>query len=164
VFREYAAPLSRLAQGLLPARVRSMTDAQDVVQDVLASTARQLPHLDCPDDRALFAYMRRAVRHRVVDEIRRAARRPLPTMLLEDCPATGPSPLDAAIRSQNERRVRVALGHLRGRDRRAVVLRLWHARSYQEIAVRMGMPTANAARVAIRRALVRLNEVLDDTN
>jgi RNA polymerase sigma factor (sigma-70 family) len=153
-------PLSRLASRLLPASARSMTDTQDVVQDVLASTARRLGCIECEDDGALLAYLRRAVRHRVVDEIRRLMRRPPMYELVDDRPAPGPSPLDAAIRAQNDRRTEAALCRLSTRDRQAVVLRLQHRLSYEEIGARLGSPTPNAARVTVRRAVERLAQVL----
>lgn len=160
LLREYVAPLARLASGLLPAYARGMTDTQDVVQDVLANTARRLGDIDCDEDGALLAYLRRAVRHRVIDEIRRATRRPRMDVLLDDCPAPGLSPLDAAIRAQNDRRVRMALCQLNARDRRAVLLRVRHGLSYDEIAPQLGCPTANAARIAVRRAVGRLTDAI----
>ena len=160
VFREYAVPLSRLASRLLPSSVRAMTDTQDVVQDVLASTARRLGCIDCDDDGALFAYLRRAVRHRVVDEIRRVMRRPPMSELIDDRPSPDVSPLDAAIRAQNARRTEAALCRLSARDRQAVVLRLRYRLSYEEIGQRLGSPTPNAARVTVRRAVERLTQVL----
>jgi RNA polymerase sigma-70 factor, ECF subfamily len=160
VLQEYVAPLTRLASGLLPAYARGMTDTQDVVQDVLANTARRLGSIDCDEDGALLAYLRRAVRHRVIDEIRRATRQPRMQVLLDDRPAVGLSPLDAAIRAQNDRRVRAALCRLSARDRLAVLLRMRHHLSYEEIASRLGSPTTNAARVAVRRAVERLADLL----
>jgi RNA polymerase sigma-70 factor, ECF subfamily len=160
VFREYEAPLSRFARARLPAYARGMTDTQDVVQDVFTNTARNLPRLDVREDGALLSYLRRAVQHRIVDEIRRATRRPVPEVLSEECPAPDLSPLERAIRAQNDRRVREALGELSPRDRMVVVLRLKH-HSYEEIGARIGAPTPNAARVAVRRAVVRLTEVLE---
>jgi RNA polymerase sigma-70 factor (ECF subfamily) len=160
VFREYEAPLSRFARGRLPAYARGMTDTQDVVQDVFTNTARNLPRIDVREDGALLSYLRRAVQHRIVDEIRRATRRPAPDVLSEECPASDLSPLERAIRAENHRRVRDALGELNPRDRMVVVLRLKHHLSYEEIGARIGAPTPNAARVAARRAVLRLTEVL----
>lgn len=160
LFREYRAPLSRFASRLLPAYARGITDTQDVVQDVFANTARRLGCIDCDEDGALLAYLRRAVRHRIVDEIRRLSRRPRMDPLADDRPAPGLSPLDAVIRTQNHQRIQAALGRLSRRDRQAVVLRLRHRQSYEEIGERLGIPTANAARVAVRRAVERLARVV----
>ena len=163
VFQEYTAPLERFASGRLPPYARGMTDTQDVVQDVFVSTARQLPRIDVREDGALLAYLRRAVRHRIIDEIRRVARRPTAAGLPEDCPAPGLSPLERAIRLQNDRRINEAMCDLAPRDRLIVVLRLRRGLSYEEIGMRIGAPTSNAARVATRRAVVRLAEILQAT-
>jgi RNA polymerase sigma-70 factor (ECF subfamily) len=51
---------------------------------------------------------------------------------------------------------------LKPSDREAVVARIELQQSYEEIATAMGKPTANAARVAVTRALARLVRELDD--
>ena len=161
VFREYAPPLSRFASRLLPPHVRSMTDTHDVVQDVFASTARRLSCIDCDEEGALLAYLYRAVRHRVVDEVRRAGRRPPMGELDGDRHASREeSPLEIAIQAEADQRLRTALAQLSARDRRAVILRLRHRLSYERIGALLDIPTANAARVAIRRAVERLARIL----
>ena len=161
VFREYAPQLSRFASRLLPPYVRSMTDTQDVVQDVLANTARRLQCIDCDEEGALLAYLHRAVRHRVVDEIRRVARRPQLNELVGDHHASrDDSPLEMAIQAEADQRLQTALAQLGPRDRRAVVLRMRHRLPYERIGALLGIPTANAARVAVRRAVERLARVL----
>lgn len=161
VFRQYVPPLSRMASVLLPGHLRGVTDSQDLVQDVLARTTRHLEHIDCVEDGALLAYLRRAVRHRIVDEIRRVSRRPTMSVLMEEWPTSAQSPLDAAIQAQNNRRLRAAMCRLSSRDRLAILLRLQRDLTYEEIAGRLRFPTANAARVAVRRAAVRLGELLE---
>ena len=46
-------------------------------------------------------------------------------------------------------------------DREAIVARIELQQSYEEIAVALGKPTANAARAAVTRALARLIDELD---
>jgi RNA polymerase sigma-70 factor (ECF subfamily) len=43
----------------------------------------------------------------------------------------------------------------------AVMMRLELGMSHHEVATALGFPTANAARMAVARALVRLAEVMD---
>lgn len=161
LLRDCAGPLARLASGLMPAHLRLLADSQDVVQDVLTRTARRFDRLACADDAALLAYLRRAVRHRVVDEIRRVRRLPPIGLLTEDWPTSAVSPLEAAITAQNARRMQAALGGLGSRERVALLLRLRRESSYEEIAARLDFPSPNAARVAVRRAAARLNEILE---
>jgi RNA polymerase sigma factor (sigma-70 family) len=155
-------PLSRFANSLLPLYARGVTDTQDVVQDVLASAAARLEFISCDDEGALLSYLLRSVRHRVVDVIRRTTRRPQTIELLHDLPAGDVSPLDVAMRAQDQQRLREAMGRLNARDRLAVTLRLEH-QSYAEIAERVGSPSANAARVMVRRAAARLARLLQSS-
>jgi RNA polymerase sigma factor (sigma-70 family) len=159
VLRNCVVPLSRFANALLPLHVRNATDTQDVVQDVLANATVRLPHICCDTEGDLLSYLLRSIRHRVVDVIRRTARRPQTIELLNDVPAADVSPLDAAIRAQEDQRLRAALRQLGARDRRAVLLRL-RQHSYAEIATRLGSPSPNAARVTVRRAAGRLARLL----
>jgi RNA polymerase sigma factor (sigma-70 family) len=160
VLRQCVVPLSRFANSLLPLHVRNLTEPQDVVQDVLVSAAARLEYIWCDNEGALLSYLLRSVRHRVVDVIRRSSRRPQALAPLHDVPAADPSPLDAVMRAQDGVRLRRALTQLASRDRRAVMLRLRH-HSYAEIAARIDSPTANAARVTVRRAVERLARTLE---
>ena len=49
-----------------------------------------------------------------------------------------------------------ALGQLRPEERTAIIARVELGCSYEEMAESLGKPTAEAARKAVRRALVRL--------
>ena len=51
-----------------------------------------------------------------------------------------------------------ALARLTERDREAVILRLEFGYSHAEIAVAIGSPSANAARMTVTRAFIRLAE------
>jgi RNA polymerase sigma factor (sigma-70 family) len=160
VFRAHVGALARFAGGLLPACARETTDADDVVQDVVVSTAGRLCAIACDDDGALLAYLRRGIRHRVIDVVRRAARRPRVDLVGEQ-PAPGPSPLDQAIEEQNDRRLQAAIRRLKARDRKAVLLRVRDGLSYEEIAPLLGSPTANAARVTVHRAMEKLRALVE---
>jgi RNA polymerase sigma-70 factor, ECF subfamily len=155
VLRGCVVPLSRFANSLLPLHVRQAMDAQDVVQDVLVRATARLPYISCDGERDLLSYLLRSVRHRVVDVIRRTARRPQTSELLYDVPAKDASPLEALMRAQQHQRLRAALARLGARDRQAILLRM-REHSYAEIAARIGSPSANAARVMVRRAADRL--------
>jgi RNA polymerase sigma-70 factor, ECF subfamily len=160
VLSHCVVPLSRFANALLPLHVRGSADAQDVVQDVLANATARLPHISCDGEADLLSYLLRSVRHRVVDVIRRTARRPQTTELLYDVPAGDASPLELAMRAQDQARLREALGRLPALDRQAVLLRL-REHSYEAIAARIGSPNGNAARVRVRRAVDRLAKQIE---
>ena len=66
------------------------------------------------------------------------------------------SPLEQAIGQQNLERYEGALGRLRPEEREAIIGRLEMGYSYQDLAEIAGKPSADAARKATQRALIRL--------
>jgi len=71
-------------------------------------------------------------------------------------PGEDTSPLDKTIDRETQERYRRALTRLRPPDRDAILARLEHGYSYDQLALILSKPTAEAARLAVRRALVRL--------
>jgi len=102
------------------------------------------------------------VLNRIRDEFRRSRRRPDTVELEPTHPDEGPSPLEAAIGRQGLDRYERALAALRPVDREAVIARLELGFTYEEVANLLGKPTANAARMAVERALVRLIDELSE--
>ena len=148
--------LQRWAHGRLPAYARDMLDTADIVQETVIAALRHLDHVDARREGALQAYLRQAVANRIVDVIRYHCRRPDGTDLPPDLAHPGISPLDAAIGAENTARYEAALLRLKADDREAIIGRLELQYTYEELAVALDKPTANAARVAVTRALQRL--------
>jgi len=73
-------------------------------------------------------------------------------------PASGP--LDRAISQQTFERFEAALATLSGDDQKAVRARLELGCSYDEVAAIAGKPSADAARVAVARAVKRIARVM----
>ena len=71
------------------------------------------------------------------------------------------SPLDEAIGRQAVERYEAALERLRPEEREAVVARIEMDGSYQQVAQALGKPSADAARMAVSRALLRLAEEMN---
>jgi RNA polymerase sigma factor (sigma-70 family) len=154
-------PLRRWARGRLPQFARDLGDTQDLVQDVVAHTLTRLAVFEHRHQGALQAYLRQAVMNRIRDEVRRHARRPVAIELEDEHADAGPSPLEQAIGLEGVERYEAALARLDVRDREAIVARLELQQSYAEIALALGKPSADAARMAVVRALSRLIEELD---
>ena len=76
LFHRHLAPLQRWARGRLPNWARDLSDTDDLVQDTLLRTFKQLEHFDSRGVGALNAYLRQAVVNRVRDELRRKGRQP----------------------------------------------------------------------------------------
>jgi RNA polymerase sigma-70 factor (ECF subfamily) len=156
LFQRCLPPLKRWARGQLPGYARDMADTQDIVQDAILSTLHNLGSFESRHPGALQKYLRQAVVNRVRDEIRRVSRRPVRTELDEQEPDDAPSPLQRAMGHQGMARYENALRQLRDCDRTAITARFELQKSYREVAVILGKPNANAARVAVARALAKL--------
>jgi RNA polymerase sigma-70 factor (ECF subfamily) len=162
LFARCLPPLRRWARGRLPAAARGALDTQDLVQDTILNSLGRLDHFESRHEGALQAYLRQAVLNRIRDEVRRIVRRPAPAELRDSQPADQASPLDVAIGRQGVERYEAALQRLRPADREAIIGRIELQHDYQTLATILGKPNANAARVAVTRALGRLLEQMDD--
>jgi RNA polymerase sigma-70 factor (ECF subfamily) len=162
LFARCLPALRRWARGRLPSAARGLLDTQDLVQDTVLSSLRHLDHFESRHEGALQAYLRQAVLNRIRDEARRFGRRPASTELTDSQPSEAASPLDIAIGREGVERYEAALQRLRPADREAIIGRLEMQHDYQELATILGKPNANAARVAVTRALARLMEQFDE--
>ena len=153
----YLPRLRQFAQRHLPAGSRGAIGADDVVQEAVMRSLRQLDRFEFRHDEAFLAYLRKSIRHRIVDEIRRAHRRPaLVALGTRESIDRGASPLERLIAKSRLQRYRDRLAALSSRDRRLIVLRVEQGLSYADVAARLGMRTESAARMAITRAIHRL--------
>ena len=91
-----------------------------------------------------------------------AGRRPAGDPIDDAHPDGAESPLEAAVGRQGVERYEAALASLKADDRELVIARVELGLSYPEIALSTGRASANAARMAVVRALVRLSEALED--
>jgi len=158
VLRRCVPALRRWARGRLPAGARGLLETEDLVQETVVRVLKRLPTFESRHAGALQAYLRQAILNRIRDEARRVRRLPQQVDLDDDYVDLSDSPLDKAIGRERAGRYDAALQRLSPRQREAIVARIELQCSYQEIAVAMGKPSADAARVAVVRALYRLQE------
>ena len=160
LFERLRVSLRRWAHGRLPRWARSDADTSDIVQDVIIRTISRLGRFEPRQSKALQGYLREAVRNRIRDEVRKVERRPRSS--LEDHElAASHSPLADAMEAENARRYRAALTRLSDEDRDVIVARLELGYSYEQIALMTGRSSPDSARMAARRALLRLAEEMD---
>jgi RNA polymerase sigma-70 factor (ECF subfamily) len=152
----YRPRLVRWATRRLPAYARDLADTQDLVQDTLVSAFRKIEGIEVRSEGSLQAYLRQALMNRIRMEIRRAQRKPAPDLLQSGVAAVAPSPLEEAIGVQALAGYEAALEALRPEERELVVARVEFGFTSEEIAQAFGKPSANAARMAVQRALLRL--------
>lgn len=158
----YRPRLRRWAAGRLPRYARGFTDTDDLVQDALIKTVRNLPSFDAREEWALQAYLRRAVTNRIRDELQRHKARPAAQGLPDSIAAVERSPLETAIGAEVFARYNAALDTLDDREREAVIARVELGCSFEEIAALVGKPGADAARMAVSRALRKLAGAMKD--
>jgi RNA polymerase sigma-70 factor (ECF subfamily) len=158
LFARLLPSLRRWAHGRLHRGARDVLETADLVQQAAVGALRHIDHFEPRRRDALRAYLRQAIRNRVKDELRRSGRRPhsVPVELADL--EGGESPLSQLLSAEQEKRYRGALDNLRPEERELVVARLELGYSYEQFAVAAGRPSADAARMAVRRALLRLAE------
>ena len=152
--------LRRFAHGRLPQWARNGVDTADIVQDVLIRAFNRLDGFEPRQRQALRSYLRQAVRNRIVDELRHRTRTGA-TVELDQALASPDSPLADAMNNERWTRYQSALQQLSEADREVVVARLELGYSYDQIALMSGRSTPDAARMAVKRALLSLAHRLD---
>ena len=158
LFARHLEPLRRWASGRLPKWARDLADTDDLVQDTLLKTFRRMDSFEPRRVGALQAYLRNAVLNRLRDELRRKGRQPESTSLDSIEIEAGESPLELAIGREKVDAYERALAQLKPEEREAIIARVELGYSYEELAMMLDKPTADAARKAAQRALVRLAE------
>ena len=161
LFTLHLKPLQRWARGRLPKWARDLADTDDLVQDTLLQTFKRIDDFEPRRVGALQAYLRQAVLNRVRNELRRKGRQPHATDLDDIEVDSAESPLEQAIGREAVERYERALQRLTSEEREAIIGRVEMGYSYEELADALDKPTADAARKAARRALVRLAEEME---
>ncbi len=162
LFARYLPRLRRWAHRRVPTWARDAADTADLVQETVFHTLRRLDRFEPQRDGALLGYLRRALLNRVRDQFRRASRRPQVDPLVdgldERVAHDEESPLDLVIGHDDRRRYEAALKRLRPIDRRAIIASIELGYNYEQLALVLDKPSGPAARLAVRRALLRLGE------
>jgi RNA polymerase sigma-70 factor (ECF subfamily) len=159
--RRFLPLLRRWAHGRLPSSARDLSDTDDLVQIALMRALDRVREFEPRHEGAFLAYLRRIVLNSVRDELRRVRRRPGSVELSEAMAADDPSLVEQMVGREQVLAYEAALLTLPAEQQEAVVMRIELGCSYPEIADALGKATANAARMMVSRALVRLAEVLD---
>ena len=160
LLQRLAPVLQKWASGRLPGWARDISETRDLVHDTLLHGAGRLESFEPRHDGALCAYFRQAVLNRIRDAVRRANRTPTHESLdvAGELASREPSPLEYAIGRQAIDQYERALARLKDSEREAIIGRLELGYSYQELARMLERPSAEAARLAVTRAIVRLAE------
>jgi RNA polymerase sigma-70 factor, ECF subfamily len=153
--------LRRFASGRVPHRVRGRLDTDDLVQNAVLRGFERLESFERRGHGSFLANLRTIVLNQIRDEARRLATRLPHEPVGEELPHPGLDPIEQVVGHDVVRDYEAALENLKPTAREAVILRLEMGYSYEEIAESAGMASANAARMAVSRALVRLAQHME---
>ena len=154
--------LKRWAHGRLPPYARNLAETDDLVQVTLLRALDHVSEFEPRREGAFMAYLRQILLNQIRDEIRKARRLPVPGPVDADIQESAPSPLERVMGRDILDTYEAALAKLPATQREAVVLRLEMGYTHQEVADALELPSANAARMMVARALVTLAEVMDE--
>jgi RNA polymerase sigma-70 factor, ECF subfamily len=158
--RRYLATLLRWGHRRLPPYARELSDTQDLVQNTLLKALDHVGSFEPRREGAFLAYLRTILLNEVRGEIRRAARRPRGP-LSDEIPDPTVSPVEQAIGSVALDAYEAALNQLGDEEREGVILRIEMGFSHRQVAEALGKPSADAARMLVARAMVRLTEAMN---
>ena len=148
--------LTRYAAGRLPPVVRDMLDTQDVVLEAVQRGMNKLDAFECRHPGALLAYLRTILRNLIIDQVRIRRHQPQQVSLEDRHADRGLSPLQRVLDDEQIELYEAALARLKPRDAALVTLRLEAQLGHDQIAAELGLPSGNTARVAAKRAVLRL--------
>lgn len=157
----YLPILKRWARGQLPADARGQSDTDDLVQMTLIKALNNMKGFEVRHEGAFFAYLRRILLNTLRDEVRRAGRRPRGPEIEDNVADPAPSLLEQAVGREVLDIYEEALAKLPEQQQQGVILRVEFGFTHPQIAEALGMPSANAARMMVARALVPLAEAID---
>lgn len=155
--------IRRWARGRLPGWARGASNTSDLIQDAVLGTVRRLDTVELHGRDALAAYLMTAVRNKIRDEHRRVAVRGGVAASIDHLELVdpAPSPFDATAAAEETRRYQTALASLSPPDRELIVGHVELGYTHAQLGCMSGR-TANAARMALARALRRLAERMGD--
>ena len=156
VYQRYLPRLRRWAHGRLPVWAREGMDTDDLVQEALLNTMKKIDSFEPHHPGALQAYLHQVLRNRITDAVRAARKRPAAVPLDDGHEDSSPGPLLEAIGRERFERYAGALQRLEEHERGLIVMRFEWGFSHEEIARETGKASPDAARMALRRALVKL--------
>lgn len=161
----YRPRMRRWASGRLPSWARDLCETDDIVQEALLATVRSLDTFEPRHEAALTVYLRQAVTSRLLNEGRRARRRPAPDRLddLDDRFLAAQPHANGMVGDPRIAYERCLEG-LSAQDREAIIGRLEFGYSYAELAAAWGKRSPEAARKAVERAIRRLASLMSVTS
>ena len=154
LFAHMRPPLQRYLSGRLPLAVRALWETDDLVQEVCSRAWRGLSTFDNDSPAAFWSYLRTIARNLSIDVCKSELARRNGTVSLDaELQGEDRAAIDILEILERQETYECALELLDERMRSALVLRLELDASFEEVAAELGVPSAEAARKSLRRAL-----------
>lgn len=155
----YLPLLRTWAHGRLPSRARGLVETDDLVQVTLLRTLDHMHEFETRREGAFVAYLRRALMNTLRNEIRRASYRVAEP--IDDNLADRTSLIEQMMGKEIVDAYETGLARMPETLQEAVILKLEFGYGYREIAEAIGSPSADAARMLVSRALLKLSRAMD---
>ena len=164
LYDNHSVLVRRAVRRFLPAQIRSKADSVDVVQSVFADVLRDLPRFEDRGQPAFQRWLYIKARHKVWSKLRQywgadGARKERTLGVAETMPARSQGPDRVAATRERYFLLQASLAQLEPAAREVVRLRLEEELSFQEIAERASLPSADAARKRYARAVKALRKL-----
>lgn len=125
------------------------------------ASLNHVPSFDPAHSGALLGYLRQGALNKIRDALRRARARNLKEGTAGRVPDPRPTPVEEVVGREQIAHYEAALSRLHANDREAVFAHVELGLSHREIAAMLGKNSPDAARMAIKRALVRLAKEME---
>ncbi len=151
----YYPILHQWAKGRMPFYHRDLVETSDIVHEALMNAIKHIHKLKAERPGAFFAYLRTIILNRIRREISQSKVRPQAVgNELKQSQLRHSDHLDLLIQYDD------ALSRLDEEQREAVIMRFEFGLSFEEIADLIKKPSADAARMYIKRSLVELTQAM----
>jgi RNA polymerase sigma-70 factor (ECF subfamily) len=162
LYSRYMPLLRRWASGRLPAHGRNVSETEDLVQVAFTRAFKRLDKFESERPGAFLAYLRTILMNLIRDELRRSMARPQLLSMTHSFQDSGASIVEAAVGAETLEQYERAILQLPEDKRHAVMMRVEFDLTYEEIAEELNLPSANATRMMISRALVELADKMSE--
>ncbi|MCB1641286.1 MAG: sigma-70 family RNA polymerase sigma factor [Xanthomonadales bacterium] len=157
----YLPILQRWAHGRLPRHRRDLADTEDLVQLTFLRALHRFDAFEAERPGAFLAYLRTILLNTVREELRRPRAGGDPAAL-DTAADPGASVVEQLVGAQTLQAYEQALAQLPQHKRLAVILRVEFGLSHEQVALELELPSANAARMTVARALEALARLMPE--
>jgi len=154
--RRYRLVISRWAHGRLPAHGRDLNETADLVQLTMMRAIDGLEKFESQQPGDFSAWLRTIFMNVMRDELRRSGRQKASDMVQIEALVDAPDLVAKSLGVESAVAYVNALEQLPIELREVVILHLEFGLSHAELAEAIGAPSADAARMRLRRALAAL--------